>query len=878
MGNLGFFYGSFEGVLRRHMVPNATYGEIANALLLSPLVRAGMDRVARQGIYDEYHIEETTIAKIRKGSRKITKELLRDYLEPGALENVERHFSTEIVPYIPLGKRADLTADILASIGQDGDISPQEKTYYRAAAEKKGLAAFLAEAYIFAVTGISALTRDIPNPQATNLPAPNSSFCGRDAQLMAIEKGFQNGAHIQGIYGMGGVGKTQIALQYAHSHKKRYKTVWWIDAENELSIQNSVSGLLTLQGHLLDEQDAERVRDMFLMYLYAHDGWLLIYDNAEYGTPEEYDTLSRYLPEDVSDGDILLTTRCRVPFGDAAHMEISVWEEREAVLFLEKRCGIKDDMNAARLAEQMGWLPLALEYAAAYIRETPGVDYIAYSQKLERHGVKVLDRKVGPQAYKRTVREAFHITLDRLLEDPYTDPFSRSVGQFLNICAFLAPDGIIIHDIAHYGGGLPEPIRTVLRDELDRDALERLLTRYSLVRIEHGSMSMHRLLQEILRDELLPADKILCINYAYGVFYNAFYSMREMPLQKLRPLLAASVPHVQALLLRYVQCREDNGKSLHDGVMAAKEYFSWTSLLLTDVKRSDPTERLEAYERNLPILQTAIGFYETLPGDKTIYLPYTLMLLAQANAKMGNGQAALEQYARALRITEETIRGLPIDIAPDHDAVQELYRSEAFLLASDICAAVASSETIYENADLLWQAFYALVYITLKQFACYPHREQALTYKQTLLDLWIFSQQIAGHTGRAFILRLEAPREWLDERGCAFLDGFYGFFLPTEGVARAAANVTDGFDLLYGRDGSISPMPTGGWRTLAFDEGIKTLDDMLDALMDMETTIWETPFRRSLHSAAYTLAKELGQKNICAFYEDELKTMSPQLI
>ena len=868
------FYGSFEKILRKYMVPNASYEEIANALLLSPLVGAEVSDTSKQSIYNEYHIEETTIAKIRRGTRGVTKELLRDYLEPEALKNVEHHFSVGILPYIPIGKRAYFIDDLLCLIGQDDGISPQEKSYFREIATQKEFAPFLAETYIFAITGISALTGNTARHKAANLPAKNHFFCGRDTLLREIRQSYQNGMHVQGLYGMGGVGKTQIALQYAHEYMEEYKVIWWINAENKLTMQGSISDFLILQGCFAEASDARRTRAAFLEYCSSHKEWLLIYDNAEYGTPEEYETLLEYFPLDASGGNILLTTRCKSPFEHAGHREVSVWEREEAIAFLEQRSGIRDDKNAKILAEQMGFLPLALEYAAAYIRETPGVEYAGYSRKLKKYGIKVLDRKAGHQAYKRTVREAFHITLDRLLEDSAVNPVTRSAEQFLNICAFLAPDGIEIRHFSHYGKGLPEPVRTVLENELDCDELARLLTKYSLVRIEQENMSMHRLLQEILRDELTPAEEILCINYTYGVFYNIFYSMREMTVEEMRPVLASSVPHVQVILSRYIQyCRNDRQEA-YDHIMVAKEYFSWTSLLLTDIKQLEPSGQAAACRRDIPILQTAVEFYGTLPGSRTVYLAYTLMLLAQANAKLGNIQTAHEQYTKALCVSDETVDGLPVNIPPQQlESVQGLYRAEAFLLASDICAAIASNEIIYEHADLLWHNYHNLIKILLKQFACFPHKADASSYRQTLLDLWIFSQQVADYTGRAFILRLDAPEEWLEERNLEFLDGFYGFFLPKEKIEVCTGiDVMGGFDILFenGNNG-VSESIDDSWVTLAFDENVQSLDDMLEILVDMERTTQNQFLKHSLRSAAYVLAMKLKQENIKAFYESELR-------
>ncbi len=336
------------------MVPNTTHGEIANALLLSPLTNAGMSDVAKQAIYDKHHIEETTVTKIRNGKRNITKELLRDYLGLDAQKNVAYHFSAEIVPYIPISKRTDFINDLLDLIERDNGVSLREKTYYKTIADKKEFGVFLAETYIFAITGVSALTRNTVKPKETNLPVKNRFFCGRDTLLKTIWKNYQNGAHVQGLFGMGGIGKTQIALQYAYEHMDEYNVVWWINAENSLTIQNSISKFLILQGIFPEGKNMEISRKIFLDYFDSHDEWFLIYDNVEYGTRHGYNILLSYFPQNVSNGNILITTRCKNAFENAVHLEIPVWNEEDAVTFLEQCSGIKDKENAKNLQKRWG--------------------------------------------------------------------------------------------------------------------------------------------------------------------------------------------------------------------------------------------------------------------------------------------------------------------------------------------------------------------------------------------------------------------------------------------------------------------------------------------------------------------------------------------
>ena len=686
-------YGSFEEILHPYIKPEIIKLDLANILFTAPV---------DQELKEASKVDSPTVTRVCTGQRPLPPRLRAYYAKPDALERIVTVFSDDIVSRIQEIDKAALVREILTLILDDEAIPQETKAAFEASSKNESLSTFLAKVYLYAVI------RKDPPEKITNLPRQNQFFCGRQDLLAVISARYAEGTHMQGLYGMGGVGKTQMALQYAYTHFDEYEMIWWINAENKATLQSGIAKFLSELKRLPKGKNDDDVRKTFLRYLNKHDDWLLIYDNAEYGTAEEYEALLSYVPQRPQ-GHILLTTRCANAFEGAVHMEVQVFCGAEAANFLQRRTCLNDGPNAAKVAEQLGFLPLALEYAAAYIRETPGLDYMAYSKRLEQRGIKVLDRPVGCQAYKNTVRQAFHISLDRISEDADTNPVSQGAEQFLSICAFFAPDDIEIDIFVNYGRALPEPIKSVLRDELDRDELLRNLTRYSLVQIDTGVMSMHRLLQEVLRDELVPEAKILCVNYAYGVFYSVFYFLREKGFADMRPILLPSVPHIHAVLSKYVQLHQQEGQELPDSIMVAKEYFSWSAFLLSNTKNLGGEELLSAVTRDALVLQAAVEFYDMMPGPKTVYLAYTLMLLAQSYEKLGDELEAVAAHIRALSVLGEVIDGLSANPRPQPGTVQALYQSEAFQLAADICAAVGSSPIVYRHAELLWENLKSLI-------------------------------------------------------------------------------------------------------------------------------------------------------------------------
>lgn len=850
-------YGSFEEILHPYIKPEIIKLDLANILFTAPV---------DQELKEASEVDSPTVTRVCTGQRPLPPRLRAYYAKPDALERIVAVFSNDIVSRIQEIDKAALVREILTLILDDEAIPQEAKAAFEASSKNESLSTFLAKVYLYAVT------RKDPPEKITNLPRQNQFFCGREDLLAAISTRYAEGTHMQGLYGMGGVGKTQLALQYAYTHFDEYEMIWWINAENKATLQSSIAKFLSELRRLPRGKNDDDVRKIFLRYLNKHDDWLLIYDNAEYGTAEEYEALLSYVPQ-RSQGHILLTTRCANAFEGAVHRELQVFSGAEAANFLQRRSCLNDGLNAARVAEQLGFLPLALEYAAAYIRETPGVDYVAYSKRLEQRGIKVLDRPVGCQAYKNTVRQAFHISLDRISEDADTNPVSQGAEQFLSICAFLAPDDIEIDIFVNYGRALPEPIRTVLQDELDRDELLRNLTRYSLVQIDTGAMSMHRLLQEVLRDELAPEAKILCVNYAYGVFYSVFYSLRKKNFTNMRPILLPLVPHIQTVLNRYVQLHWQEGQELPDSIMVAKEYFSWSAFLLSDTKNLAGEELLSAVTRNTSVLRTAVGFYDMMPGPKTIYLPYTLMLLAQSYEKLGEELEAVAAYIRALPVLREVVDGLSAVPRPQPGSVQALYQSEAFQLACDICAAVGSSSIVYRHTELLWANLKSLIGIVEAKMLLFPRKEEAENYTEAALFLRIFCGQIADCTSHAFILRLHTPVRWREERGQSLLDGPFGFFLPSKDIGYTPPrDITKGFDILLdgkNEDGLAVKLSTS-WITLAFPKDIRTEDEMLEALMAVSTKGLDEAAHRSLYSAIRVLAGHLGREDIVVQCQNRL--------
>ena len=307
------------------------------------------------------------------------------------------------------------------------------------------------------------------------------------------------------LLGLGGVGKTRLAREFAERHREDYRCIFWIDAEEPSSLlaqYAKIATLLDLPAKNLPEQ-SETIQHV-LRWFESNKEWLIIFDNV-IGPGD----LADYIPK-AGKGHILITSRYAERrsewFVFAQTLDVGVMTIEDAVHFLHLYTGDKDTQSARLVAKALGCLPLAMAHAAAYV-VNHRTSLAEYERLFQKHRLRLLKREVVDD-YAFTIATTWEMALKEIgMSSP------QSV-QFLNLCAYLAADDIPLTLLRDARDMMPALLRQHAEDELDWHDCVMPLCRYSLLTLDSGNASVHRLVQEVVRERLSASDQADCITAA----------------------------------------------------------------------------------------------------------------------------------------------------------------------------------------------------------------------------------------------------------------------------------------------------------------------------------------------------------------------------
>ncbi|MFH1679589.1 MAG: tetratricopeptide repeat protein, partial [Candidatus Eisenbacteria bacterium] len=351
----------------------------------------------------------------------------------------------------------------------------------------------------------------------------NLNFRGREELLETMNKAFLGGtdrhSRTRVIHGLGGVGKSQVALQYAHRYSYEYDYVWWMNAEDRAGLSGDyvkaarsleTIGELKLPGSG-PEYEPEIVNAM-RDWLDANDRWLVIMDNAS-GQRD----LRGFIPSSSSSSGHLLITS-RNPDWDYPCHHLGVMSEEAAVDLLLSMTESDDREGAAALARELGYLPLALAHAAAYMsRRGMEMTFGEYLERFRQKGLDVQDKLNLPRGPEATLSTTWEMALERIGDQ------SPAGLQLMDLCSYLAPTEIREEFIREAPDALPEgPLRKAVSDACLWDDCVDAPRSYSMIDKTKGLISLHRLVQMAVKRRLNEEERKVWARTAVALVERIF--------------------------------------------------------------------------------------------------------------------------------------------------------------------------------------------------------------------------------------------------------------------------------------------------------------------------------------------------------------------
>ncbi|NJN59601.1 MAG: tetratricopeptide repeat protein [Leptolyngbyaceae cyanobacterium SL_5_9] len=464
------------------------------------------------------------------------------------------------------------------------------------------------------------------------------------------------------ISGLGGVGKSQTAIKYAHryakpndSYEQRYDWAFWVKADTDLTLESDFAEIARQVGIAqIGQTNPELAQSAKSWLERTSDRWLLIFDNAD--TPS---LLKPYRCQNPQ-GRTLLTSRVDsfAVLGIRQPLAMEVLSEAEAVTFLWERTErVRPDRQTAEtlaameLAKELGYLPLALEQAAAYIaqKQTYFECYLLSYRKRQLQLLETHAPETGD--YPLSVATTWQLNFEQVEQS------NPAAADVLRLSAFLAADDIPCELLVRGATNLGEAIATALKDfQEDPVVLDEVLsalTQYSLIRRnpEAFCYSLHRLVQLVQRHNLSPEERTLWCDRLVEGLNNTFPDPEFENWNDCERL----IPHIAHLWM-------------HEPT----DYLSWARVL----------HQASSYLRDRGQLETALIYskrslqiYGIRLSSDHFNIAASLNNLAQLYQLLGRYSEAEPLYVRSLQIHETRLGSDHLDTAISLNNLAELYRA-----------------------------------------------------------------------------------------------------------------------------------------------------------------------------------------------------------
>lgn len=479
------------------------------------------------------------------------------------------------------------------------------------------------------------------------------------------------------LSGLGGVGKTQTAIEYAYRYAHEYHTVVWIRADSLDVLTSDFAAIATLlnlpeQNEPAQSQRAAAVKSWFA----ALTRWLLILDNVD-----DLSIVQNFLPAPCY-GHILLTTRRRATGTLAQCLEVEPMALEEGTAFLLRRCKMlarstpqstiptTDYSQARTIAHTLGGLPLALDQAGAYIEETAcGLASYYTLYQTQRKALLHWRGDLASADYPASVATTWSLSFEKLHHT------NTAAAELLQFFAFLAPDGIPEEVISQGASELGPVLQTVALDPLALNSAIKDLRKFSLVHRDPAAkiLTIHRLVQAVLRDKMERETQRLWAERAVHALNRAFPGAESTHWKQCERYL----PHAQvcAELIQEWQMRFPEAARL---LRCAANYLR---------------ERAQFLQAET-LYNQALVIQERMPGQEDLALAQSLQDLGTCYYYQGKYAQMESAFQRALAIRENLLGTEHPDIAQNVNDLAMIYLSQR---------KYAEAEVLYQRAATIFQ-------------------------------------------------------------------------------------------------------------------------------------------------------------------------------
>ncbi|AKB27678.1 hypothetical protein MSSIT_0959 [Methanosarcina siciliae T4/M] len=515
-----------------------------------------------------------------------------------------------------------------------------------------------------------------PKAAISNVPySRNLRFTGREEKLKQIREALlaDNTVAVSqpvAVCGLGGIGKTQTAVEYTYRYRTEYEFIFWVKADSEDSIISDYVGIAKLLNlPVKNDSDLNNIVSAVLNWFRTHENWLLVIDNAD-----DISFVKRYLPPDPKE-HILLTARLRVfdALDITKSVDMEAMSPEEAKSFLLKRT-VRANLNQSelealdKLVNELGYLPLALEQAGAFIHANNSSfkDYLA---SYNIRGLKLLEKSpIDKSKYPESISTTWLMNFDEVKKK------SEVSADVLYASAFLNPNGIPA-EIYHKSSDELGPLISSIFNEVDTDPLVydevlKPLWQYSLINREIGchTYDIHRLVQAVIRDGMEKSEQKLWAERVVKAVNRTFPDVEYINWELCDKLL----PHAQ-ICAEYIKLwgleTEESARLLNKaGLYLHKRarFKESESLFKSSVEIS--------FKDSESLFKSSLEIREKVLKPEHFDISESLNNLGELYIDIGRYSKAELLFLRALEIQENTLNSNDPAIAKSLNNLGEVYR------------------------------------------------------------------------------------------------------------------------------------------------------------------------------------------------------------